>query len=126
MGSHGLKGPYAVYFTAMYRYPEGITAVQLSEVCSRDKADVSRAMKLLEKLGLVEKQTVDKKAYRALLKLTPEGTKLAKNINEKAILAVETASKGLASEKRATFYEALELITGNLQKLSKTGLPEEK
>lgn len=125
MGSHGLKGPYAVYFTAMYRYPEGITAVQLGEICSRDKADVSRAMQLMEQRGLVEKQTTEKKAYRALLKLTDAGIELAKTINQKAVLAVEKASTGLAPEKRAVLYEALELITANLQQLSKTGLPEE-
>ena len=126
MGSHGLKGPYAVYFTAMYRYPEGITAVQLGEICSRDKADVSRAMQLIEPQGLIEKQASDKKAYRALLRLTPAGAELAKAINQKAILAVENASKGLDPEKRAVFYEALELITSNLQQLSKSGLPEHR
>lgn len=124
MGSHGLKGPYAVYFTALYRYPEGITAAQLGEICSRDKADVSRAMQMMEQQGLIEKQAGDKKAYRALLKLTDAGMKLAQTINQKAVLAVETASKGLAPEKRAVFYEALELITTNLQQLSKNGLPE--
>lgn len=124
MSSHGLKGPYAVYFTALYRYREGITAAQLGEICSRDKADVSRAMNQLVTLGLVEKCDVGAKSYRSRLKLTEEGLKLAENINQKAILAVENASQGLSTEKRIIFYEALELITGNLQTLSKTGLPE--
>ena len=124
MGNHGLKGPYAVYFTAMYRYRDGITAAQLGEVCSRDKADVSRAMKQLLELELVEKCDASAKSYRNRLKLTDEGLRLAELINEKAVTAVENASKGLSAEKRIIFYEALELITGNLQKLSKTGLPE--
>ena len=124
MGSHGLKGPYAVYFTALYRYNDGITAAQLGEICSRDKADVSRAMNQLAELGLVEKCANGTSSYRTLLKLTKEGSKLAETINRQAVLAVETASAGLAPEKRAVFYEVLELITGNLQKLSKTGLPE--
>ena len=124
MGSYGLKGPYAVYFTALYRYNDGITAAQLGEVCSRDKADVSRAMTQMTQLGLVEKCDADTRAYRTRLKLTDEGIKLAENINRKAILAVENASQGLSTEKRIVFYEALDLITGNLQQLSKTGLPE--
>lgn len=124
MGSHGLKGPYAVYFTALYRYNEGITAAQLGEICNRDKADVSRAMNQMLELGLVEKCDTTAKSYRNRLKLTEEGLKLAEDINQKAILAVENASQGLSKEKRIIFYEALELITGNLQKLSKTGLPE--
>lgn len=124
MSSHGLKGPYAVYFTALYRYDQGITAAQLGDVCSRDKADVSRAMNQMVELGLVEKQGVGASSYRTLLKLTDEGIKLAEAINRHAIAAVEAASQGLDPDKRETFYEALTLITGNLQKLSKTGLPE--
>ena len=124
MGSYGLKGPYAVYFTALLRYSEGITAAQLGEICSRDKADVSRAMTQLTQLGLVEKCDGETRSYRTRLKLTNAGTKLAEDINSKAIVAVENASQGLSTEKRTTFYEALDLITGNLQQLSKTGLPE--
>jgi len=124
MGKYGLKGAYSVYFTTMYRFPNGVTAAQLVELCSRDKADVSRAMALLEKKALVTRSDPEGKAYRALLKLTPAGRELAEHINGKAQAAVELASCGLPEEKRNIFYEALELITGNLQKLSKEGLPE--
>lgn len=124
MSSHGLKGPYAVYFTALYRYNEGITAAQLGDICSRDKADVSRAINQMVELGLVEKCGSGAKTYRSRLKLTGEGLALAEDINQKVLLAVENASQGLSPEKRVIFYEALELITGNLQKLSKIGLPE--
>ena len=125
MSKYDLKGAYSVYFTTMYRFPEGITAAQLVEQCSRDKADVSRAMALLEKKELVAKSDPEAKAYRALIKLTPAGREVAKQINEKAQAAVELASLGLPEEKRAIFYEALELITANLQKLSRDGLPQE-
>ena len=37
---------------------------------------------------------------------------------------VELAGSGLTPEERETFYKALELITVNLQKLSKDGLPQ--
>ena len=56
MGQFGLNGSSSVYFTTLYRYPEGITAAQLGELCSRDKADVSRTISLLEKKGIVERQ----------------------------------------------------------------------
>ena len=122
MGNYELKGSYSVYFTTLYRYPEGITAAQLGELCSRDKADVSRAMALLEKKGFIIRQETEGKAYRAKLSLTEKGMALAEQINEKAAAAVEFASRGLPADKRGVFYEALELITGNLQKLSKEGL----
>lgn len=124
MGKYGLKGSYSVYFTTLYRYPAGLTAAQLVDLCSRDKADVSRAMALLEKKGLVNRVDPEGKAYRAPLTLSQEGREIAGHINHRAEAAVELASKGLPEEKRAVFYEALELITSNLQKLSKEGIPQ--
>jgi len=122
MAEYGLKGAYSVYFTTMFRYPQGITAAQLGELCSRDKADVSRAMAVLEGKGLVTRGQTGGKAYRAQLRLTDTGMELAGHINQKAGAAVEIASRGLTAEKRTVFYEALELITGNLQSLCKEGL----
>ena len=120
MGEYGMSGSSSVYFTTLYRYPEGVTAAQLGELCSRDKADVSRTMSLLEKKGLVVRQG---SSYRARLQLTEQGVAVAEQINQKASAAVEHASRGLPGEKREIFYEALELITANLQMLSKEGLP---
>jgi len=124
MEEYGLKGPYALYFTTLYRYPQGITAAQLCELCGRDKADASRAVGRLESMGLVNKENSGKNAYHALLRLTDQGKQVAIQINKKAKTAVEWASMGLSAENRAVFYEALELITANLQNLSKDGLPK--
>lgn len=124
MGKYNLKGSYSVYFTTLYRFPEGVTSAQLVELCSRDKADVSRAMSLLESKGLVQRS--EGKIYRARLVLTEQGRGLAEQINMKAKSAVEQASFGLPDEKRAIFYEALDLITNNLQRLSREGLKEKR
>lgn len=121
MEHHGLKGPYAIYFTTMYRHPDGITSAKLAELCSRDKADVSRAIATLEKNGLIERDGANNN-YRAPLKLTDEGEKIAEMINEKAAAAVEYGGHGLSDKDRETFYAALELITSNLQKLTEKGL----
>ena len=120
MEKHGLKGPYAVYFVALYRYRDGITSAQLAETCSRDKSDVSRAMTDLEKRGLVTKEGSH---YRALIKLTPEGEKVAVDINERAGRAVDLGGKGLNDRDRETFYNTLELVVSNLQIISEEGLP---
>lgn len=122
MEEYGLKGPYAVYFTAMYRSPDGITAANLSELCGRDKADVSRAIAVLEKKGLVIKESLGKSLYRARLKLTESGKQLAERINQKAVAAVSGGSKGLSKEHREIFYNSLELICANMQALSQDGL----
>ena len=122
MEKYGLKGSHAIYLTTLYRYSQGVTAAKLSELSGKDKADVSRMTAIMEKNGLIVKEG---SSYRALLKLTEEGRTVAEHINSKASAAVEIASRGLPAEKRAVFYEALELITANLQTLSKEGLPSD-
>lgn len=122
MIKHGLKGPYAVYFTALSRYDEGITAARLAEICARDKADVSRAVNQMAKKGLVIKKEVNQNHYNALLILTNEGRDVASKIKEKATYAVKIGGKGLTDEQRNDFYNSLELICNNLQSLSKEGL----
>lgn len=124
MKKYDLKGSYSVYFTTLYRFPAGLTAAQMVDLCSRDKADVSRAMSLLESKGLVCRIDPDGKTYRAPLALTDQGREIAQHINARAKAAVELASLGLPDEKREIFYEALELITTNLQKLSRDGIPQ--
>lgn len=126
MGKYGLKGAYSVYFTTLYRYPQGVTAGQLVELCSRDKADVSRTISLLESKSLVKRNSEPGKTYRAQITLTETGRQIAQQINLRAQAAVELASFGLAEDKRRIFYEALELITGNLQIISREGIPDHK
>ena len=119
MEEYGMKGPYSVYFTAMYRCTEGITATKLCELCSRDKADVSRAIALMEKKGLATKEGAN---YRALIKLTEEGKRVAEQIKARAESAVEQGGKGLTDEQRKVFYDAIETICLNLEELSEKGL----
>lgn len=116
----GLKGSHATYLTIMYQYPEGLNATQLCELCGKDKADVSRMMSIMEKKGLVQKEGTN---YRALLKLTAGGRAVAEHVRERARIAVELAGKGLSEEHRMVFYDALSLISSNLQAISKEGLP---
>lgn len=124
MAKYGLKGPHAVYLLTMRRHEDGLTAAQLAELCSRDKADVSRAIALLEEKGLVRKEGVNRKAYRARLILTQEGVTAAELVCQRAAVAVEYASKGYSQAHRDIFYHVLDTVALNLQNLSKEGLPE--
>ena len=120
MEKYGLKGPYAMYLVVMQRYPEGVTAAQLSELCSRDKADVSRAIAVMEEKGLVCREG----GYRAPLQLTDAGKEAAAHVCQRVEIAVECAGKDLSDEHREIFYAALESIAANLQTLSKEGIPQ--
>jgi len=123
MARCGLKGPHAVYLIAMNRHPEGVTAAQLSEICARDKADVSRAVSSMEKKGMLIKEGVNNSLYRARLKLTDQGKTVAEHIYKRAGVAVEMGGKGLDDEQRTLFYQTIELIAANLRSISDDGLP---
>lgn len=120
MEKYGLKGSHATYLTALYRFPQGITAAKLCELTGKDKADVSRMVAIMEKNGLVIKEG---SSYRALLKLTATGCEAAEHVRGRAGVAVENASRGLSDEHREIFYSALELIVTNLQNICEEGLP---
>lgn len=124
MEKYGLKGPHAVYLVTIQRHPEGLTAAKLCELCSRDKSDVSRAVSLMEKKGLIIKKEVYQNKYRALLKLTETGALAAKQVRKRAEMVVNLAGEGISDQNREIFYDTLELITNNLQTISKEGLPQ--
>lgn len=120
---YGLKGPHAIYLTTMYQYPDGITATRLTELCGRDKSDVSRMMTIMEQKGLVLRDGINN--YRALLQLSDTGREAAEHIRSRAATAVAIAGRDLSDETRAVFYEGLESIARNLRDISRDGLPAE-
>ena len=122
MEKYGLKGPHAQCLLAMGRYPEGITAARLCEVCDRDKAAISRMAAELEEKGLLSRDAAGGIRYRALLKLTELGQAAADHVEQRARLAVDEAGAGMTEQQRAAMYTALELIAGNLQAICAEGL----
>lgn len=122
MDRRGFKGSFAQYLVTMRRYPEGLTATEVCELCDRDKAAVSRVMAEMEEKGLVTRSNGN--SYRAKLTLTELGYETASFVAHRAQVAVHEAGKGLSDEDRKAFYAALALIASNLQTLSKKGLPE--
>ena len=122
MEEYGLKGTHAIYLTVMQQYKNGITSAALCDICGKDKSDVSRLISIMEKKGLVVREGASN--YRAMLRLTEKGEKLADLVKKKASTAVEIAGKDLSQENRRIFYEALDTITTNLRTISKNGLPE--
>lgn len=124
MEKYGLKGTHSTYFAVLSRYEDGITATHLGDLCGKDKADVSRTVALMEKRGLIIKEGSGSNLYRARIVLTEEGKKVAEFVRERASLAVEIAGKGLSDSDRSVLYNSLELIAGNLARISQEGLPE--
>lgn len=121
MKPYGLKGNYAIYFTRLNQYPNGISAAELGALCGKDKADVSRDIRVLENAGLVTRST-GTSSYRAPIILTEEGKSLTKEIVKKAETAVQIIGQDLSDSDRECFYRTLDTITNNLKQLSETGL----
>ena len=124
MAKYGLNSAHAVYLTTHYDFKEGVTAAKLGELCRKNKADVSRMVAILEEKGLVRKEAIGKNLYRAKLLLTEKGKQAAEYVQQRAAVAVELAGSGMTDEEREVFYRCLELVTSNLQELSKEGLPQ--
>lgn len=122
MENYGLKGPHAQCLLAMRRYPEGITAARLCDVCDKDKAAISRMMTELEEKGMIVRGETGGNRYRMQLKLTALGEEAADHVEQRAKLAVEEASCGMTDEQRTTLYTVLDLIAGNLQTICAEGL----
>lgn len=125
MEKYGLKGTHSIYLITMHRFPDGITAPKLCELCGKDKSDVSRMMSIMEKKGLVKKEGTNQNLYRGVLKLTEAGKEAAEHVRKRASLAVELAGKDLTEESRTVFYSSLESIARNLKGLSLNGIPKE-
>ena len=126
MAVYGLKGPHCTYLLHISLHPQGLTAPQICELCGKDKADVSRAMAILEGKGMVIKEGTNQNLYRGVYKLTQLGIEAADHVQRRASLAVELAGKDLSDGDRAVFYSALESITNNLRDLTKEGIPNDE
>lgn len=122
MEKYGLKGPHAQCLLALHRYPGGITAARLCEVCDKDKAAVSRMVAELEEKGLLVRDSVGGIRYRAMLKLTEQGRMAAEHVQHRAGRAVEEAGVGMTEAQRSMMYAALGLIADNLQAICTEGL----
>ena len=124
MKQFDLKGSYAVYFTKLRSFPEGLTAVELGAKCGRDKADISRDIRALEQAGFVKRVKTGESSYRARIMLTDRGNRLTEEIVKKAKLAVSVIGRDLTDYDRVCFYRVLDNITKNLRSLSQEGFPE--
>ena len=122
MEKYGLKGPHAQCLLVMGRYPEGITAARLCEVCDKDKAAISRMVAELEEQDMILRTGPNGQRYRAMLKLTEKGEQAAAHVEDRARQAVEEASVGMTEEQRSIMYAALDLIAGNLLSICNRGL----
>lgn len=94
---------------------DGLTATQLTELCSEDKAAISRTLKKLLEKNLVHCHIPEnKRSYRTVYHLTDEGRKLSDAINERVKQALSTGGAGFSEENRENMYKVLDIVRTNL------------
>lgn len=125
MEKYGYKGAFAQYLMAMRRNPAGVTSAQLSDMCDRDKAAVSRVITEMIEKGLVVRKSANETFYRAKLTLTQKGTEIADYIARQGAAAVAAVNNELTKEELKAFYSNLDYIADKLHIISKDGIPNE-
>ena len=117
MEEYGLSGPHAIYLFVLYRHKSGLTSAELSEATFKNKADVSRAVTLLEKKGLVTRKGGAKNSYRAKITLTACGVSAAEKLRDRARVVTGEISKDITDENRQILYKGLESIAKNMREI---------
>ncbi len=114
----GLKGTHVMCLFHLNQKEEGLTSAELVILCLEDKAAISRAIRDLSQKGLLTfADSSPQKRYRAKLKLTLEGRRIA---DKMLVLIEDMVTKGglgLTEEERSIFYKALDTISHNLNNL---------
>ena len=89
---------------------------KLGELCCKDKADVSRMVSIMERKGLVQRESNAGNMYRALLKLTDEGkaaasqatpTAFAQQFEQVNMAGGEAVVITLSSQLSGTYQSAM-------------------
>ena len=97
---------------------KGLTATDLCEKCEEDKATISRSIDYLETNGYLTCDSKNAKRYKSVLTLTDKGLEVGKKITEKIDRVLKEVSVGLTEEERLAFYNALNIISNNIDRIS--------
>ncbi len=116
-GKLGLKGTHVSCLYYLYRAEKPLTARELCSVCGEDKAAISRAVDYLGGEGYVRCESRALKKYKSPILLTEKGKEAGRFLSGRVESILIDASRGLTEENRAIFYESLDLISDNLQKI---------
>ncbi len=119
MSEFNLKGLHVSCLYYVYVSKKSLTATELCEICDEDKANISRAIDMLEEGGFVVCNSKTQKKYNCPISLTEKGVTVAKSVADKIDNIVMLASRGLLEENRKVFYSSLILISNNLDKICK-------
>jgi DNA-binding MarR family transcriptional regulator len=110
MMHHGLTSAHTMCIRYLDAFPDGLTRMELAEMCDIDKAQISRTVNELCAKGYLTETENESNNYRKRLKLTPMGKDTADEIN-KAVAEIHSfVSDDLSEEQLMNFYSTFDLI----------------
>jgi MarR family transcriptional regulator for hemolysin len=110
MMHYGLTSAHTMCIRYLDASSDGLTRMELAEMCDIDKAQISRTVNELCAKGYLTETENESNNYRKRLKLTPMGKDTADEIN-KAIAEIHSfVSDDLSEEQLMTFYSTFDLI----------------
>lgn len=126
MKQFGLSGNHVMCLFYLSQNEDGLTASQLCQAMSVNKAAVSRSMAdLLEKGYITYLEQEANKKYRAVARLTEKGLAVTKQLDGIICEVVNEIGRDLEEEERNIMYRSLEIVCKNLDHLAKNKENEE-
>ena len=113
-----LKSPHVSCLYYLYKTPL-LTATQLCQKSSQDRAAMSRSLEYLESNGYLVCLSDAKKRYNSPLKLTQKGEIAAQVIAEKIDNVLANTSARMSEEDRMKMYQYLTIVEKNLSEYCK-------
>ncbi len=117
MKDFGLTSSQLIYMLALYDNDK-LNSTELVKISGKDKSDVSRNLNQMIKSAIVEKKSNNKNNYGGSFYLTEKGRRIGSKISKKTMEYMELANKNISREKKEIFYEVLDALSENIEKLT--------
>ncbi|BAL88761.1 putative MarR-family transcriptional regulator [Actinoplanes missouriensis 431] len=116
LGELGLHPGQDVLLWMLGQEPDGVTVSEIAARMGVEQPTVTRSLSRLEQGDWFVREPVpgDRRASR--IRLTGKGRAIVPRIEAAWRTLAETATAGMASDKRAVLVELLETVRGNLQR----------
>ena len=119
MEPYGIRSAHIMCILQLAKSEEGLSSAELSRVCGVDKAFVSRITSELMEKNYISRDIGPKQGkYKTKFLLTDEGVKIYDVMNDIINQFIQKTSKNTPVKKLETFYEVLNSIDTELDKIT--------
>ena len=119
MEPYGIRSAHIMCILQLAKSEEGLSSAELSRVCGVDKAFVSRITSELMEKNYISRDIGPKQGkYKTKFLLTDEGVKIYNVMNDIINQFIQKTSKNTPVKKLETFYEVLNSIDTELDKIT--------